>query len=57
LLLLAFVIAALLNVFGQRAEDSTASGPAATLELNAPSQARGGLIFQARFEIRAAREI
>ena len=57
LLLVAFVVAALLNVFGQRAEDSSAVGPAATLELNAPSDARGGLIFQARFTIRAAREI
>ena len=57
LLLVAFVVAALLNVFGQRAEDSSAVGPAATLELNAPSDARGGLIFQARFTIRAAQEI
>jgi hypothetical protein len=57
LFLLAFVVAALLNVFGQRAEDSSASAPAATLELNAPSNARGGLIFQARFEIHATEEI
>jgi hypothetical protein len=57
LLLTAFIVAALLNVFGQRAEDSSAVGPATTLKLNAPSKVRGGLIFQARFEIRAAREI
>ena len=57
LLLGAVVTAALLNVVGQRAEDSSASGPAATLELNAPSKARGGLIFQARVEVHAAREI
>ena len=42
LLLLALVIAALLNTFGQRATTSSARGPAASLQLNAPERARGG---------------
>ena len=57
LLFLALVVAALLNVFGQRAKTSSASSPAATLELNAPTKARGGLMFQARFDVRALREV
>jgi hypothetical protein len=57
LLLLALVVVALLNVFGQRAADSSATAPAAKLELNAPSDARGGLIFQARLQVRATQEI
>jgi hypothetical protein len=57
LLLLALVIAALLNTFGQRATSSSARGPAASLRLNAPERARGGVIFEARFDVRAFREI
>jgi hypothetical protein len=57
LLLLALVVAALLNVFGQRADSSSAISPAASLSLKSPSNARGGDIFQARFEVRASREI
>jgi hypothetical protein len=57
LLLLALSLTALLNVFGQRAQSSSASGPAAVLSLNAPSKARGGDIFQARFEVRASQEV
>jgi hypothetical protein len=57
LLLLAFVLAALLNAFGQRATTSSASGPAASLRLNAPERVRGGDIFEARFDVRAFREI
>ena len=56
-LLLAFVIAALLNAFGQRSETSSAKGPAASLELTAPERVRGGLLFQARLHVRAFREI
>jgi hypothetical protein len=43
----------LFNVFGQRASHVQASGTAATLELHAPTAVRGGLIFEARFTIRA----
>jgi hypothetical protein len=55
--LLAFVIAALLNAFGQRATTSSASGPAASLRLNAPERVRGGVLFQARFDVQAFRKI
>jgi hypothetical protein len=58
LVVLALVIlAALLNVVGQRTTTSTAVGSAATLTVDAPERLRGGLIFQARFEIAAHQEI
>jgi hypothetical protein len=57
LLLLALSIAALFNVFGQRAQSSSATSPAAVLSLKAPSRARGGDIFQARFTVRASQEV
>jgi hypothetical protein len=47
----------LLNVFGQRPVTSTAAGPGATLTLYAPEHLRGGLLFSARFHIRAHRDI
>lgn len=47
------VIAALLDVFGQEATTTVAEGPEATLSVNAPPRLRGGLLFQARFEIQA----
>jgi hypothetical protein len=53
-LLAAFVLCALLNVFGQRASTSSAPGGAATLTVNAPEHLRGGLIFEGRFGIDAA---
>jgi hypothetical protein len=52
-----FSLLGLLNVFGQRPETSTASASAATLELNAPTKLRGGLLFSARFRIRAHRDV
>jgi hypothetical protein len=55
--MLAIAVAALLNVFGQEPDTSTASGPAASLEVNAPSNVRGGLLFQARLDVLARREI
>src|SRR3954454_23918526 len=57
LILLALVVAVLLNVSGQRAQTSIASGPAASLRLHSPERARGGDIFQARFDVHAFREI
>jgi hypothetical protein len=57
LLFFALSLTALLNVFGQRAQSSSASSPAAVLSLKAPSKARGGDIFQARFEVRASQEV
>jgi hypothetical protein len=46
-------ILALLNLFGQRPQTLTATAPAATLEVNAPGRVRGGVLWQARFRIRA----
>ena len=56
-LLALFILAALLNTFGQRSTTSTAAGPAATLTVAAPERLRGGLIFEGRFEIAAHRTI
>jgi hypothetical protein len=56
-LLLAFVVAALLNVFGADTTTSEASAPAATLKVTAPERLRGGLLYQARIEIHALRPI
>jgi hypothetical protein len=55
--LFVFIVAALLNAFGQRALTSSASGPAASLRLNSPKGVRGGLLFQSRFDVHAFREI
>ena len=57
LLFAAIALAALLNVFGQQPTESVASSPAARMTLSAPKTVRGGLLFQARLEIRAARTI
>jgi len=56
-LLAAIPVLALFDVFGQRPETSTASAPAARLQLYAPSTARGGLMYTARFRIDAHREL
>jgi hypothetical protein len=50
-------VLALLNVFGQRPTTRMASAGAATLEVHAPPRVRGGLIYQARFRIRAESEL
>jgi hypothetical protein len=50
-LLAAVVIAALCNVFGQRASTAQASSSQAELEVHAPTTARPGLLFQAKFTI------
>lgn len=47
----------LLNVFGQRPATVNAGSDAATLELYAPKRVRSGLIYEARFRIRAIREL
>jgi hypothetical protein len=53
----AFVIAALLNEFGQVPADSSAQASAATLSVSAPMRLRGGLIFQSVFDVHAARSL
>jgi hypothetical protein len=56
-LLAAFLAAALFNTFGEDSSTSTAASPAATLKMTAPQRVRGGLIYMAKFEIHAVREI
>ena len=43
----------LLDVFGQRPATAVTDAPAARLEVSSPSSVRVGLMFQARFTIRA----
>jgi hypothetical protein len=52
-------ILALFNVFGQSPKVVKVANPngVATLELSAPTRVRSGLLFQARFDIRAQRDI
>ena len=52
-----FLLAGLLNVFGQRPDTSHAAGPGVSLKLYAPSRVRSGLYYQARFTIDASREL
>jgi Mn2+/Fe2+ NRAMP family transporter len=53
----ALPVLALLNVFGQHPSTTTASSPAATLSVTAPTRLRGGLIFQVKVKVQAHREI
>jgi hypothetical protein len=55
--MLAFVVVALANVFGQGSVVSQAESPGATLTVKAPDRLRGGLIFEGRFEIQAKARI
>ncbi len=55
--LAAIVIAALLGVFGQETTTTVAAGRRAVLTVEAPAHLRGGLLFQARFEIHAKRRL
>jgi hypothetical protein len=48
---------ALINLFGQRPHTAAATTEAAKLELYAPGHLRGGLLWEARFTIRARREL
>jgi hypothetical protein len=52
-------LAALLGFLGQSPDVKRVANPngVATLELSAPSTVRSGLLFEARFDIRARREI
>ena len=51
------VLAALLGAFGQSSTTTVASGRKAVLSVESPSRLRGGLLFQARFEIQAKRRL
>lgn len=58
LALLALIpLLALANVFGQRPSVDRASGPGGTLEVDAPSRLRGGLLYMGMFTIRADRDL
>lgn len=52
-----FLILGLANVFGQRPSGTTVHGPTASFELYAPTSLRGGLLYQARFTIRARADV
>lgn len=54
---LALVVAALLNVFGQHATASVVNGDRAKLTVFAPTHARSGLIYAARFRVDAKQEL
>lgn len=56
-LLTVFLLLGLLNVFGQVTSKSTAETPVARFEVSAPTKVRGGLFFEARYEIEAIEEI
>lgn len=53
----ALVVAALLNMFGQRPVTSVGVGHAAVLTVSAPTRGRSGLIYAARFQIDALRTL
>lgn len=52
-----FLVAGLLNVFGQRPSSASASSPEASLKVYGPAAVRGGLLWEARFTVHADREI
>jgi hypothetical protein len=56
-LVVGLLVAALLNAFGQRPTTVTVDVPDASLSLYAPTTVRSGLYYEARFEIRAKREL
>jgi hypothetical protein len=51
------VVLALANVFGQHPQTTTASMSAASLSVFAPTSVRGGLIWEARFDVHAVRTL
>jgi hypothetical protein len=50
-------VLALLNVFGQAPSDFTKTGAAGQLHVNVPDRVRGGLMYQARFDVTATTDI
>ncbi len=53
----AFLLLGLLNLFGQRPATSEAATPAARLKVYAPDRVRGGLFYEARFTVDAVRDL
>jgi hypothetical protein len=56
-IILAIVVLGVLNAFGQRPETTVAAAPAGSLEVYSPTRVRGGLLYMARFTIRARDDI
>ena len=52
-----FIVLAVFNVFGQRPSSATAESPEASLKVYAPTRVRGGLLWEARFTIRANEDV
>jgi hypothetical protein len=52
-----FLLAGLLNVFGQRPATSEAAAPQASLKVYAPDRVRGGLYYEARFTVTARQDV
>jgi hypothetical protein len=50
-------VLALLNVFGQRPETSSAASATARLRVYAPDHARSGIVYAARFTVEALRNL
>ena len=50
-------LVALFNVFGQRPTTASAEAPAAALKVYAPTRLRGGLLYMARFHVRAHQDL
>ena len=50
-------VLALFNVFGQRPTSARETSPEASLKVYAPTRIRGGLLYEARFTIRAKQEV
>jgi len=57
LLFVAVPVVALFNVFGQRPVTSIAGSPEASLKVYAPTHLRGGLLWSARFHIKAHSDV
>jgi hypothetical protein len=53
----AFLLLGLFNLFGQHPDTVTATSAKADLELYAPDRVRGGLLYEARFTIRAHEDL
>jgi hypothetical protein len=56
-LVVAFLVVALFNVFGQRTSTTRVGDSTAGLGLQLPERVRGGLLFQARITITAGEEL
>jgi hypothetical protein len=57
LVILAFLVLGLLNVFGQRPGTLHAANDRATLDVYVPSKLRGGLLYEGRFTLVAREEL